>query len=419
MAQSGTSPQDRTRDDESPVQLKLLRTEADFRRQTRSLERQERDHYSSFLWNVARLDLAPRVSLSEVTTMSGEESLDYRHEERLKSSLDFYSGKERERLIEVLKFYSAYVLHQARQETVFSRQLFLIFKAVDFLRMMVQYSPNSVNGEAETVVFGLFIDLGVQKPARFAPYLETEKLVHPQMRRLQVAPGDHNARFALAEALTRQTSLFDAFVQYQALMRMYPPMRAESDRRRGVLNFKIGQLFQDMADHAAEPLHDARKLKNFVERYNRDYAGGGSALPPVSGTEPEAPRRTLRAARRLAGDYYARALNVQALEPRLMLDVATRLGQNYTEEGRFADAADALARGAKAWKAMDVSLPVLKRRLEYLQLTATAAGRGGRKEVQQWAEDSMTGVGKRVAALESAVTERERRRLALMGEEEV
>src|SRR5574341_2077025 len=150
MAQSGTSPQDPARDEGAPVQLKMLRTEAEFRRQTRNLEREERDRYSSFVWNVVRMDLGPRVSLGDVTGLAGEGSLDYRSESSLKRSLDFYSRKERERLILALKFYAAYVLQQARQETAFNRQLFLIFKAVDFLRMIVQYSPHAVRDRKST-----------------------------------------------------------------------------------------------------------------------------------------------------------------------------------------------------------------------------------------------------------------------------
>ena len=418
MAQSAPSPQNRPREDGSPVQLKMLRTEADFRRQTRSLDRQERERYSSFVWNVLRMDLAPKVSLAHVTSLAGEGSLDPRHEGKLNESLDFYSRKDRERVLPVLRFYAAFVLQQARQETQLGRQLFLIFKAVDLLRMIVQYSPNSVSNEAETIVYGLFIDLGTQKPGRFARYMETEKEVHQFMRRLQVLPGDHRTRLALAESLARQTSLFDAFVQYQALMRMYPPMRAEADRRRGVLNFKIGQLFQNIADHAGAALQDGRKLKNFVDRYNRDLPERSAPLPPVTGPQPEVVMRAVKAIRGVACGYYVRALAVQALEPGVVLELATRLSKNYLEDGKFAEAADALANGSRAWKEMDVTLPVMKRRLEYLQTAAMAAGRGGRKEIRQWAEDSIVEVGKRVAALEDKQAEKDKRRAALLADEE-
>src|SRR5689334_4048907 len=288
-----------------PVSLRTLRTEAEFRRDTRNLDREERDRYSNFLWNMVRLDLGPRVTLTDFVGATAEKSLQYDDEASLKSSVDYYSRQDPRRLIQVLKFFACYVLQQARAEKQFPHQLFLIFKAVDLLRMVVQYSPFSVNGEAETIVYGLFIDLGSAKPARFSKYMKAEAQIHQLMRRLQVAPNDHQARLNMAEQLMQQTSLLDAMVQYHMLLRLYPAMRPEVDRRRGYVYLKMAQVFQDIMDNATGPVQDARKLKNFVERYNRDFSERGKEIPPIGGPDPEALERTLRGVRSQANTHYA------------------------------------------------------------------------------------------------------------------
>jgi tetratricopeptide (TPR) repeat protein len=397
----------------------MLRTEAEFRRDTRDLDREERDRYSSFLWNMVRLDLGPRVSITDVVGITADRPLDYQDEAQLKSSVDFYSRRDPQQLIRVLKFFACYVLQQARTETAFPRQLFLVFKAVDLLRMVVQYSPYCVNSEAETIVYGVFIDLGSAKPQRFGKYMKTEAQIHQLMRRLQMAPNDHQARLNMAEQLMQQTSLFDALVQYHMLLRLYPPMRPEVDRRRGYVYLKLAQVFQDIMDNVTGPIQDARKLKNFVERYNRDFAERGREIPPVTGTDRKELERTLRGVRGLANTYYARALAVQVLDPRLLLDVVTRLGRNYMEEGRFGEAVDVLVDGAKLWRHVGESAESLRRRVAYFELAATAASKANRREQFAWAQNFLVEYRKRVATQEAETKQRMIRRAAILGTGEV
>lgn len=393
----------------------MLRTEAEFRRDTRNLDREERDRYSNFLWNMVRLDLGPRVTLTDVVGATADRALDYADEPHLKTSVDYYSRQDPRRLIPVLKFFACYVLQQARSETAFPRQLFLIFKAVDLLRMIVQYSPYSVNGEAETIVYGVFIDLGSAKPQRFGKYMKTEAQIHQLMRRLQVAPNDHQARLNMAEQLVHQTSLLDAMVQYHMLLRLYPTMRSEVDRRRGFVYLKMAHVFQDIIDNVSGPIQDARKLKNFVERYNRDFAERGSEIPPVAGSDAEALERTLRGVRSLANQHYARALAVQVMDPRLLMSLVTRLGANYLEDGRFKEAADVLYDGAKLWKHISESPDNLQRRVEFFEQAAAAAEKANRKDMKNWAQGSLLEYRKRLAAIDADIKQRMIRRAAIMG----
>ncbi len=422
MAEKGArtpSRSTRTAPDTKPVPLRMLRTEAEFRRDTRNLDREERDRYGNFLWNMVRLNLGPRVTLTDVVGISAENTMDYRSEADLKSSVDYYSRRDPAQLVPVLKFFAVYVLQQARRQTDFTHQLFLIFKSVDLLRMLVQYSPYAVNGEAETLVYGIFIDLGTAKPTRFGKYMATEAHVHQLMRRLQRAPNDHQARLNMAEQLAQQTSLFDATVQYHMLLRLYPAMRPEVDRRRGYVYLKMAQVFQDIVDNTTGPIHDARKLKNFVERYNRDFSERGQEIPSVTGPEPDALERTLRAVRSLANQHYARALAVQVMDPRLLLNLVIRLGNNYLEEERFKEAADVLADGAKLWKGVTDTPDNLRRRVEFLQLASTAAGKANRKDIFNWAQQSLLEYRKRMSVQDAEAKQRMIRRAAIMGSGEV
>ena len=182
---------------------------------------------------------------------------------------------------------------------------------------------------------------------------------------------------------------------------------------------KTAQVFQDIMDHAEGAKHDARKLKNFVERFNRDFADRSNEVTPVTGADKDSLKRTVNSVRQLANQYYARALTVQVLDARLLVSLATRLGASYVEEGRFKDAADVFAEGAKLWKGVPDTPENLKRRVEFFELAVTAAGKSGKKQVLSWAQQSLLEYRKRLAMLNAEEKQRMIRRAVIMGTGEV
>ena len=76
------------------VELRHMRVETDFRRATQSLERQERDKYSSMLWNMIRMDRKPKVAILDLVGPRGDNDIDYRDEISLKASVDHYHRLE-------------------------------------------------------------------------------------------------------------------------------------------------------------------------------------------------------------------------------------------------------------------------------------------------------------------------------------
>jgi tetratricopeptide (TPR) repeat protein len=417
-AQARGTPRGSTRAElHKPLVLRTMKAEAIYRRDTRNLERAERDRYSSFLWNVVRLDLGPRVTLADLVEEAGSRAPADRQEDDLAKSLDFYARKDPERLLPVLKFFSAYLLQKAREATDSRRQLFLAFKGIDLLRMIVQYSPYSVSLEAESIVAGLLADLNGQLPQRFGRYNETEIRVLATMQVLQHASNDHGARAQLADAYVRQTSHYDALVQYQVLLRLLPAMRLELDRRRGLVHVRIGDLFQGLADMNLVGLQDGRKLRNFVERYTRDHEDGKELLPAVFGSDPNSLRRLQTGFRMLATRSYLRAVKVRDLEPHVLLSVYTRLGRNLIAAGKYKEAASALTEGNRHYKPKQETLAMLDQRVAYLELLADAAHRARRKDLFDQVQVQMTEVKKRHRDLRSANVERQRRRADLLGVE--
>ena len=51
---------------DEPIRLRRLRTENEFRESTRGIERREREKYRSMLWNMMRMDLAPKVQIMDL-----------------------------------------------------------------------------------------------------------------------------------------------------------------------------------------------------------------------------------------------------------------------------------------------------------------------------------------------------------------
>src|SRR3990172_2390305 len=91
---------------DTPIRLRLLRIESDFRQQTRTLPRQERERFDSLLWNSLRMDWGPKTTIAQVVGADQNASVGYEQEDALKSTVDYYSKKvDRRDLLRVLRFY--------------------------------------------------------------------------------------------------------------------------------------------------------------------------------------------------------------------------------------------------------------------------------------------------------------------------
>jgi len=402
-----------------PLVFRAMRAEADFRRLTRGIDRDEREKYDSFLWNMIRMDPAPKVAIRDVVGSAHDNVVGFEHESPLKSSLDhYYNRNDRGEMVRVLKFYCAYMMQQARKGVDQSHQIFAAFKAVDFARMIIQYSPYCVNSDAEALVFGIFYDLGEQIPAHFRRYLNYEQRIYDMMKRLQVAPLDDAVRMELADHFIKQSCAMDAVVQYHFMMSRMPKQPRDSDSRRGRIYVKLGEIFKELSEYASqapEEIQDARKLKNFIERYNREFAVAGKHIVQLEGPSSNQLRKTAVSLRREAIRWLAGAAVVKTLNPRLVAQVVESLSELYLVEKRNKEALKLLADGYSSWNRVADSEESMKGRVDYLNRMIPLAMQLRNKKLAAWGNQELREAQNRLNELLSQQRAKEKRIAEIKG----
>ncbi|MDH5751875.1 MAG: hypothetical protein OEZ59_05600 [Deltaproteobacteria bacterium] len=405
--------------DSRPVQLRVLAAESRFRNETRNLHRRERDRFGNFLWNMMRLDFGPRVSLEELVGENQDKSMGMKQELDLSQSLDYYATKEdNTKLVEVLKFYIAYLMQEARHCTDFNQQVFLLFKTIDLARMTIQYSPYAVNQDGEAIVFGVLGDLNEQKKGIFSRYFAPEQDIYAHVRRLATLPSDIQLRFRLAELLLGQTSYFDALMQLQMILRIHPIRRGGNDRIHGHVFSRLGDVFLSAAGDENIPLRDGRKLRTFIERYNRDFAPKGGELPILDRADPQKLDQVRRALRKEAATWWARAIENHNLKPQQRVKLAMETGKILVGNGEFKSASELLERCYPLWRGVIMKNDVLSDKVEFLRTLAIAAGKSDRREQERWANEELKSLMTRLEEVNKKEAERIARLEELFGVEE-
>ncbi len=397
------------------LDLPILRVESQYRNETRNLQRQERQKYSNYLWNMVSLDLGPRVMIGELVGPNQDAPLDVQQESALNESISYYRGKSApDELIGVLKYFSTYLMQQARKETQAEKQQFLLFKAADFARMIVQYSPLSVSADAEALVFGIFVALGGAYGEPFATYARHEEKIYQIMRRLQTMSQDLTVRLKLGEALTEQSSYFDALVQYHALLRILIRRGEAGNRQRGWIVARIGDLFQRLSQITSSKLKDARKLRAFIDRYNRDFADGGRELPRLQEISAGQVTRIRHALLGEAARWYVQAAGAANLERRQRLRIAAQAAENLNTLSRYKEALAVLESHHGLWKRVPEGPTTLQEHRDYLKHLTTAAMQLKRRDVTGWASREAGEVGAKLGQIETRRRERDQARAALL-----
>lgn len=420
MAQAPPRPAPPAADADPPVRVRRLRIESEFRETTRGLERRERDRYGSMLWNLLRGEFAPKVRIVDLVGPGADAGMEPQDEDSLRSVVDFYHKRDdRPELIQVLKFLSVYLIQRGRAAPSFALQRFLLFKAVDLLRMLVHYSPWAVNRDAETLVFALFEDMNAGKGGRFPHYVDTERDAYLAMKRLQDVPRDFAVRLRLGEAYARQTSFFDAVVQYDFLRRHYPRFLGgrRLEHRLALVHLRLAAVFQDIVEHVERgDFQDARKLKSFVERYNREFATRKTRLEPPGTLNPRELRRTGASVRAAAEHHYRQALQKGRLRPEQQTEAALQLSRHLGAAGRPREALGVLSENYRYWDGLPADVPALQGRVAYLEELINLAMRARRRGQASWAAGEQRTWRARLDEQARQRTEYERRREAVRRE---
>ena len=401
-----------------PVNLRALAAESRFRNETRNLHRDERDRYSSFLWNMMRLDMGPRISLEELVGARQDRPLEPSQEGSLNTTLDFYHGKDNQpQLVQVLKFFTAYLLQQARKATDFRHQLFLMFKTIDLARMVSQYASNGINADAESIVFGILTDLNDQRKGQYTRYFLPEQEIYTISRRIQTLPNDLELRYQLGELLLRQTSYFDALIQFQLVLRLYPRRGGQSDRIHGLVFARMGDVFYDTAGRGELPLQDGRKLRVFAERYNRDFAPKGQEFPTLESAAPSQVTALRNALKQEATRWWMRAVEIPSLKPTSRIQMARDIAQFHVDQGNHEEASKVLERTYSLWRVMPKDRSTLEMKFGFLQLLAKSAALAKRTEPEAWASRELLDLEKPLNLMRAEEKERLSRRAAMLSPE--
>jgi hypothetical protein len=390
--------------------------ESQFRNETQLLQRQERDRYGSFLWNMMRLDMGPKVTIHKLVGANQDVAIDFKHESALNASVDYYGRKSHPgELIQVLKFFCAYLMQQARKETRVDRRQFLLFKVVDCARTIVQHSPMSVNADAEMLVLGIFVALARAHGEPFQSYARAEDRVVRLMRRLQVIPKEPNVRMQMAEALMEQGGYLDALVQYHTLLRMTVRRGDSNKQHAGWIAARIADVFQTVSRVTPSKLKDARKLRAFIDRYNRDLVESGRELPRLTQVHFSQINRVRRALIVEANRWALQAARAPTLDRRQRLRMAALAGENCNALQRHREGLQILAELSPLWRHVQETPGSLRDHADYLKHYTVAAMHAKDRDAMTRAAREANDVNTKLSAIESRRRAHEQARMALLG----
>ena len=395
--------------------LRPMRVESQYRGETRNISRQEQEKYGNLLWNLVRLNMGPSVTIHDLVGRNNEGNLGFQDENGLSSNVAYYHKKgDTGELIAVLKFFTAHLMHQARREDDPTKQEFLLYKAADMARMIVQFSPLSANGDAESIVFNIYVALGTDAPGRYANLMEKEEFIYKQMRRLESMPHEIPLRMEVGDALLAQGSYFDALVQYRMLLRLLVRRGSGSNRSRSWVVRRTGELFQQLSDISSSDLRDGRKLNMFIERYNWDYSEGGGEIPRLDSLSSSQVARVRGALLEEANRWHLQAAASPQLERRLRVKIAGKVGENYNELKQYTKSLKVLEDCYPLWEGVEVTKSSLEEQLHYLDQAYKAAVQLKNQGKAGWASRESSNTNSKMAELNKAERDREAAKAAMM-----
>ncbi len=213
-----------------------------------------------------------------------------------------------------LLFLTYTCLKQARLERTKEKQIPLLFKAIDLLRIYIQYTDEALDMMASSIIVHIF---SVFPPA-FDEKLELEREVFQSYAELfktkrktaKYGFGEKDnvsERIKIARLYAQQKNYYDAFVQFSKTLEIFQ-YRSDDDPQallnRARSHAWIGSIFQEMIHYAQAG--QATILNTFIYRYNRDYATRKNPHPitVLRRNDAIAMRQTKKDIIRLANDQY-------------------------------------------------------------------------------------------------------------------
>ncbi|MBF0280554.1 MAG: hypothetical protein HQM13_22345 [SAR324 cluster bacterium] len=250
-----------------------------------------------------------------------------------------------------LKCISQMLIEQARhpQQTI-GTQVVLMFKSIDCLRMVIQYSPAGI----DNLPAYLALQIMAKMPPAFVPHMNREKQIFNLNINLQRAIKEGvptiNVRNKLAGMYLKQKCYADALFQYESILKYFldkKPQTPNDKEKICVIHLSIGDMYKDIYNFKGE-FKNGQILQNFVFRYNRDadiIIPSRTSLTPITGQVNKLTVTHLyKDLKQLTVDHYEKALSYfpKSKNQKKKSEILITLGQLYAEMGKAVDGAGRL-----------------------------------------------------------------------------
>jgi len=266
----------------------------------------------------------------------------------LDQHLRYYLKKGPEETCATLKCISQMLIAQARlPQQKMGAQVILLFKAIDCLRMVTQYSPPG----ADSLPSYLVLQIIARMPPAFEPHMSREKQIFNLNISLQRAVKERiptiNVRNKLASVYIKQNCYADALFQYEGILDYFlakKPQTSSDKEKICVIHLSIGDMFIGICDFKGE-FKNGQILQNFLFRYNRDTEILFTSRTQISLINGRVNKLTVtqlyKDLKQLAVDHYKKALSLfpKNKNQKKRSDVLVTLGKIYTEMGKAVEGA--------------------------------------------------------------------------------
>ncbi|MGK5090678.1 hypothetical protein WDW89_01530 [Deltaproteobacteria bacterium TL4] len=286
-----------------------------------------------------------RITLEQFQAMIKQNKIT---EEALDQHLRHYIKRGPKEAYTHLKVIASMLIEQSREPgQSMGTQVVLLFKAIDCLRMGIQYSDNGVDNMASFMI----LQVMARMPKAFVHHMSREKEIFNQNVAMQRALKEKlptiNVRNRLASLYLKQKCYADSLFHYEKMLDYFhakKPMTPQNSEKICVLHLNIGDMLKDIYSFNGE-FKNGQIFQNFLFRYNRDAEilyKHRTPITPLSGPVNKMTiKKQFTELQQLAVGHYEIALKFFPAEKNRMKrsEILVIIGKNYAEMGKFAEAA--------------------------------------------------------------------------------
>ncbi|MBF0237446.1 MAG: hypothetical protein HQM12_07065, partial [SAR324 cluster bacterium] len=289
-----------------------------------------------------------KVTLEHFQTMIKQNKFS---EDALDEHVRHYLKKGPRECIGHLKVIIKMLIDQSRETgQTMGTQVVLLFKAIDCLRMIVQYSDQGVDNIASF----LLLQIMARMPKAFTKHMSREKEIFNQnvalKRSIKEQQPTINVRNKLASLYLQQRCYADSLYQYESMLDYFQskkPMNPADREKICVLHLNIAEMFKAIYNWDAE-LKNGQIFQNFLFRYNRDAEIHIKSRTPITPIRGPVNKMTITQSykdiKQLTINHYETALKYFPAEKnrKKRSEILAVVGRSYAEMGKVSEAASRL-----------------------------------------------------------------------------